>query len=47
MKQMKFKMSTMEEVKTEMQKIYPVLKENYRIQSGYNPSGNVFSIGQN
>ena len=30
-----------------MKAIYRVLKENYRIQSGYSPCGNVFSVGNN
>eukprot|EP00356_Strombidium_inclinatum_P013093 CAMPEP_0170502782 /NCGR_PEP_ID=MMETSP0208-20121228/42548_1 /TAXON_ID=197538 /ORGANISM="Strombidium inclinatum, Strain S3" /LENGTH=70 /DNA_ID=CAMNT_0010782055 /DNA_START=227 /DNA_END=439 /DNA_ORIENTATION=+ len=30
-----------------MKKVYKFLKEAYRIQSGYGPSGVVFSIGLN
>lgn len=31
----------------EMRKVYPLIKDTYRNQAGYGPSGNVFSIGMN
>lgn len=36
-----------EEVKAEMKRIYPLLKEAYRQLAGFEPTGTVFSIGSN
>lgn len=47
MKVLKYKKCSEDQVKCEMAKIYPLLKDVYRNQAGYGPSGNVFSIGQN
>jgi hypothetical protein len=47
MKQPRYKTCGEDEVKAEMQKVYPLLKEQYRIQAGYSPNGNVFCIGLN
>jgi len=47
MKRIKFKKSAEEDVKAELKKIYPLLKEAYREQAGYSPIGNLFAIGEN
>ena len=47
MKQPKYKKSEEEDIKEEMRKVYPLIKEAYRIQAGYSHNGNVFSIGMN
>ena len=43
----KFKKSTEEEVKKEMLRIYPLLREAYKIQAGYGGKGNTFCVGSN
>ena len=35
-----------DQVKDEMRPLYKLLKENYRVQAGYSPCGNVFAVGQ-
>lgn len=47
MKQLKYKKSEEKDVMEEMRKVYPLIKDTYRNQAGYGPSGNVFSIGMN
>ena len=47
MKQLKYKKSEEEDIKEEMRKVYPNLREAYKVQAGYGPNGNVFSIGMN
>ena len=44
MKMPRFKKSDPEEIKKEMQLIYPMLVEAYKLQSGYEPAGNVFAM---
>ena len=43
----KFRNSSLADVKEEMFRVYPLLKEAYRVQAGLGPAGNVFSIGMN
>ena len=43
----KYKISEEADVKAEMFTIYKYIKEIYKDQAGYNPSGHVFCIGQN
>jgi hypothetical protein len=47
MKVLKYKKSDAEDVKEEMRAIYPKIREAYKVQAGYGPNGNVFSIGMN
>jgi hypothetical protein len=47
MKVLKYKNSDADEVKEEMWRVYPMLREAYKVQAGYSPNGNVFSIGMN
>ena len=47
MKMPRFKQSEPDEIKEAMRKIYPMLVEAYKVQAGYEPAGNVFSIGMN
>jgi hypothetical protein len=47
MKVLKYKNSSDADVKEEMWKVYPALREAYKVQAGYSPNGNVFSIGMN
>lgn len=43
----KFKKSTELEVKQEMHRIYPLLREAYKVQAGYGGKGNTACVGQN
>lgn len=43
----KYKKSDEAEVKAEMYSIYKEIKDLYRDQAGYNPSGNIFCVSQN
>ena len=45
MKKIRFKKSSEEDIKAEMYRMYPLIREQYKIQSGFNPSVNIFSIG--
>jgi hypothetical protein len=47
MKTLKFKKSSSDDIKEEMRRIYPVLREAYKVQAGYSPNGNIFSVGMN
>jgi hypothetical protein len=47
MKEIKFKKSEREDIKMEMQRVYESIKEAYREQAGFGPSGTIFSIGSN
>lgn len=46
-KAVKFKVSSEEEIKEEMKKVYPLLKDIYRSLAGQDPTGNIMSIGLN
>lgn len=46
-KPLKFKQSSEEDIKKEIKKIYPILKDVYRTLAGLEPSGNIMSIGMN
>ena len=47
MKLLKYKKSDINDVKEEMREIYPKMREAYKVQAGFGPNGNVFSIGMN
>ena len=47
MKMPRIKYSDEEDVKAEMRKVYPILREAYKVQAGYEPTGTVFCIGSN
>ena len=47
MKQPRLKQSDPMDIKTEMQKVYPLLLEAYKYQAGFEPNGNVYCIGMN
>jgi hypothetical protein len=47
MKNLKYKKSSTEDIKEEMRRVYPLLREAYKVQAGYGPSGNIFAIGSN
>lgn len=44
MKLPRFKVSEEEEIKAEMKKVYPNIRTMYRVQAGYSPAGNIFSV---
>ena len=44
---LKFKKSTEQEVKEEIRRVYPLLREAYKVQAGYGGKGNTFCVGQN
>ena len=46
-KQLKFKVSSEDDIKQEIQQVYPLLKDVYRALAGQEPSGNIMSIGMN
>lgn len=43
----RIKQSDPEDIKKFVETIYPMLLEAYKFQAGYEPCGNVFSIGMN
>lgn len=46
MKPIRLKASDAEDIRAEMLRVYPVVKETYRHQAGYSPAGTVFSVSQ-
>ena len=47
MKKVKYKNSTVEEVKAVMKKYYPLLKESYKYEAGMGTVGTVFGVTMN